>query len=106
MFAVKISISTISKIRSNHYPLLLEFHIIHVRVASQFKFLKTWTLQKDCRKLIEYVWTQKIIGCHMFVLNKKLHLLKREIREWNKNIFGNVSDNVRSAEESLSKVQH
>lgn len=75
-------------------------------MASPFKFLKAWSLRKDCRNLIDSVWKQNIIGCHMFVLSKKLQLLKGELRRWNQSSFGNISDNVKKEEERLCSVQH
>lgn len=49
----QIFVSTLKMIRSDHFPLLFEFHVNIVCVVSQFKFLKTWSLNKDCRKSIE-----------------------------------------------------
>lgn len=39
------------------------------------------------------------------VLTKKIHILKKELRGWNKNIFGNVSINVTKAKDALSSIQ-
>lgn len=42
----------------------------------------------------------------MYVLSKKHQLLKRDLRGWNRNIFGNVTENVRSENEVLRKIQY
>lgn len=101
----QISISTLSKVSSDHYPLLLELHINPMRAASQFKFLKAWTLHKGCKDLIAKVRSQKVVGCNMFILTKKLQLLKKDLKGWNKNTFGDVSINVKMAEAKLSIIQ-
>lgn len=41
----------------------------------------------------------------MFILTKKLQLFKKELKVWNKSTFGNVSTNVKSAEDLLGKIQ-
>lgn len=61
----QILVSTLSKLCSDHNPLLLDFHINFVRVVSQFKILKTWTLHKESRIMIESCWSHKITGCHV-----------------------------------------
>lgn len=91
----KISVSTLYKSSSDHFPLLFEFQTNDVKVVSHFKFLKTWSLHSDCKRLVELTWAKQVVGCHMFVLTKKIQMLKRAFREWNRNIFGNVSNNVK-----------
>jgi hypothetical protein len=41
----------------------------------------------------------------MFVLSKKLKLLKEKLKIWNKECFGNVHDYVVSAEQHLQLIQ-
>lgn len=48
--------STLPKVFSNHYPLLLDFHINFARLVSQFKFLSTWSLHEGCKMVIESIW--------------------------------------------------
>jgi hypothetical protein len=94
-----------AKNRSDHYPLLLDFQINNVRFASQFKFMRMWTLNPDCEGIIRNCWNTSVTGCHMFVLNKNLKLLKECLKTWNKNNSGNVMNNVKNAEENLTSVQ-
>ncbi|XP_058755572.1 uncharacterized protein LOC131628769 [Vicia villosa] len=99
------TVSTLTKLCSDHFPILLEFHNNHPKVVSQFKFLKAWTLHQGCRPLIEEVWKQKILGCLMFVLSRKLQILKSSLKSWNYSTFGNVTSNVKLAEENLHNIQ-
>lgn len=41
----------------------------------------------------------------MFVLTKKLKILKGNLRAWNHSSFGNVHDKVKQAESVLSNIQ-
>lgn len=42
----------------------------------------------------------------MFVLSKELQILKRNLKLWNKNMFGNEQDQIRKVEQIHSKMQH
>ncbi|PNY03176.1 ribonuclease H [Trifolium pratense] len=74
--------------------------------ASQFKFLKMWTLHDSCKDLISNCWGIQIIGSPMFILSKKLKLLKEHLKNWNKEVFGNVHSYVKDAEDSVAEIQN
>jgi ribonuclease HI len=99
------SVNTITKLRSDHFPLLFDFKITMNTFASQFKFMKMWSLHPSCRDVIYESWNSVVIGCPMFVLSQKLKSLKAKLKTWNKECFGNVNDMVASAELKLQQVQ-
>lgn len=99
------SCSSLLKTTSDHYPLLLMFDTTEVRYASNFKFLKMWALHNDCREFIATCWQSPVIGCPMFILTKKLKILKDKLKIWNKEVFGNVHDYVKQSELNLSLIQ-
>jgi hypothetical protein len=67
-----ISCSTLTKTRSDHYPLLLDFNTDHTTFASSLKFLKMWTLHNGCKQLITDCWNTNVVGSPMYVLSYKL----------------------------------
>jgi exonuclease III len=75
-----ISCSTLTKTRSDHFPLLLEFHSSSARHASSFRFMSMWLLHPTCKEEITNIWNSSIAGCPMFVLCKKLKLLKDRLK--------------------------
>ncbi|CAI8613214.1 unnamed protein product [Vicia faba] len=98
------SISMLPKLRSDHFLILLDVQIQSHKKASQFRFLKAWTMHKDCIIVIEYVWRQKDIGCLMLVIYKKLQLLKHCLRKWNHSSFGNITLNIKLAEDKMKDI--
>jgi hypothetical protein len=100
-----ISVTTLIKHKSDHYPLLFELQTSTVTFASQFKFMRMWTLHPDCKQVVQDCWNSNIIGCPMFVLSRKLKLLKENLKTWNKNCFGNVHEFVTTAEQNLHLIQ-
>jgi hypothetical protein len=99
------SVTALSRIRSDHFPLLFDFQTSTVRHVSQFKFLKMWSLHSECKNVIMDSWNENVVGCPMFVLSQKLKNLKVKLKCWNKNSFGNVHDLVSTAELNLKQIQ-
>ncbi|PNX72820.1 ribonuclease H, partial [Trifolium pratense] len=64
-----------------------------------------WTLHDDCKNIVQDSWNTNVLGCPMFVLSKKLKMLKDKLKVWNKECFGNVHDYVKVSEQHLQQVQ-
>ncbi|XP_058783229.1 uncharacterized protein LOC131657895 [Vicia villosa] len=104
-FCKHVVCHTLPKIKSDHYPLLYSINIEKVTFKSNFKFLSMWTLKEEYARIIEEIWNTKVYGCPMYVLDRKLKLLKAKLKYWNKNQFGNVTLNVRNADHTLKEIQ-
>ncbi|XP_058751049.1 uncharacterized protein LOC131624079 [Vicia villosa] len=63
-----------------------------------------WTKNEDCKKVIEDTWKTHVVGCPMFVLEKKLKIIKSRLKDWNRTCFGNVHINVSKAEQNLKEI--
>jgi len=100
-----MSYSTLTKLKSDHFPLLFEFQYSDCSFSSQFKFMKMWSLKDDCRTLIANSWSNVVTSCPMFVQNKKLKILKNNLKVWNKENFGNVHLMVKNVEQKVSHIQ-
>ncbi|MCH79620.1 RNA-directed DNA polymerase (Reverse transcriptase), partial [Trifolium medium] len=99
------SVTSLIKHKSDHFPLVLEFQLTTSSFASHFKFLRMWSLHLDCRNIIFDCWNTEIIGCPMFILSKKLKILKDKLKIWNTESFGNVHALVNNAEHKLQHIQ-
>ena len=100
-----VSCSTLTKIKSDHFPLLFEFKNEDIQFVSQFKFLKMWVAHEDCINIVKNSWNISVIGCPMYVLNEKLKHLKLALKHWNINVFGNVHDQVKDAKLKVDHIQ-
>jgi len=101
-----VTSSTLIRNRSDHHPILLEFLINDHKFTSQFKFMKMWSLHDDCRSIVSNSWNTTVVGCPMLVLSRKLQILKENLKDWNKSVFGNVHDRVKQAETNLQQIQN
>lgn len=85
-----VSCNTLIKTKSDHYPILITLKLDNVAFKSQFKFHKMCTLHTDCDNIVRDSWKAKVYGCHMYILDQKLKILKGKLKVWNKHVFGNV----------------
>lgn len=97
---------TLTKIKSDHYPILFTFILNKVSFKSQFKFLKMWTLNKECYKVIEEAWKVQVFGFPMCVLDIKIKLLKIILKDWCKKNFGDIQKKVYNIELGLKDIQN
>ncbi|CAK8536984.1 unnamed protein product [Lathyrus sativus] len=58
----------------------------------------------SCEAMITSTWSIRVLGFRMYVLNRKLQLLKSNLKFWEKKAFGNVKDNVDMAESKLKDI--
>jgi hypothetical protein len=98
-------VSSLTKLRSDHFPLLFEFQTSTSYHVSQFKFMKMWSLHPDCYSVILDCWNSNVVGCPMYVLSQKLKILKAKLKCWNKDSYGNVHDLVSAVELNLNQIQ-
>ncbi|XP_058754283.1 uncharacterized protein LOC131627441 [Vicia villosa] len=99
------SVCTLNKLRSDHFPILLDFSANPIKVISRFRFFQAWARHPGCKEVVSNCWKQKVIGSPLVVLGKKLQLLKKELNCWKHSCFGNVTQNVLQAEIELKRIQ-
>ena len=75
------------------------------RYASTFKFLKMWSYHNDCSSFIRSVWSNQAFGSPMQILSQKLKRLKDELKVWNKNIFGDIHNQVKATFAKVDDIQ-
>lgn len=67
-----MNVSTLTKLRLDHYSLLLEARFSQHKHVSHFGFFGIWTLHDKYEDLIINCWYVPVIGSHVYILIKKL----------------------------------
>lgn len=63
-----------------------------------------WTLYDACKDIVNQSWNTNVVGCHMHILSQKLKLLKTNLKVWNREVIGNIHENVSEAENNLQAI--
>lgn len=87
-----LNLSTLNKLRFDHYPLLLEPSFPLHLYAFQFKFLSMWSFHDNFEDFIAKCWFVSIISFPTYILSKKLQLLKKS-QNMEYRRFGEHSNN-------------
>ena len=72
-----------------------------------FRFEKLWIEHPTFKENINQWWReeQPEQGTQMFKLYKKLKHIKYKLREWNKEIFGNINQEKKNIEDRMRRLQ-
>jgi exonuclease III len=78
---------------SDHWPVQLEANFQTTPKNRPFRFEKFWIEHPTFKENINQWWReeQPEQGTRMFKLYKKLKYIKHKLKEWNKEIFGNIN---------------
>lgn len=74
---------------------LITFDYKETRHPSQFKFIQMWEICNDCKDIVAKSQETNVVGFPMFILDRKLKLLKDNLKVWNKSSFGNIHAKVK-----------
>ncbi|WJX66218.1 hypothetical protein P8452_50797 [Trifolium repens] len=90
---------------SDHCPLIVKYDG-HDWGPKPFRFNNFWLNNKAFPKLVEEAWNSfQVCGSKGFVLKEKLKLLKGTIRQWNKDIYGNVDHKIEKITEDIETLE-
>jgi hypothetical protein len=72
-----------------------------------FRFEKFWIDHPTFKeKIKQWSWEEKLEqGTRMLKLQKKLKYIKNKLKEWNREIFGNINTEKNDIEEKIKKLQ-
>ena len=81
----------LSRIISDHCPISLEGGGVK-KGKTPFRFENMWLLSDGFKELVKVWWPgYSVAGSNNHCLAEKLKALKRDLRRWKKEVFGNVS---------------
>lgn len=92
---------------SDHIPIFLECSIRDWG-PKPFKFMNSWMQHPNFQVFVKSKWqSYNILGWGGFVLKEKLKLLKNDLKEWNRVVFGYVDSVIADKKmriESLDRI--
>lgn len=96
-FCTSLFYTIITNKYSDHFHILITFDYKETRHPSQFKFIQMWEICDDCKDIVAKSQETNVVGFPVFILDRKLKLLKDNLKVWNKSSFGNIHAKVKNA---------
>lgn len=70
-----------------------------------FKTIDAWLVEPGFKELVKEKWNSyEVYGNGISNFKDKLKLLKRDLKEWNRSVFGNLEDNRRKIMKEIEKL--
>ncbi|KAK1263132.1 hypothetical protein QJS04_geneDACA016228 [Acorus gramineus] len=70
-----------------------------------FRYFEMWESHLDFQSVVEHAWHSNELGSPLFRLVKKLSNVKFELKQWNKNVFGQVQHHLIHHRQLLERQQ-
>lgn len=98
---------TLYRVSSDHYPIILSFDVFVRSFVRPFKFSNCWIDHPKFEREVQLCWEEPMgyVDNPMQVMMLKLQRLKKRLKQWNWNVFGDVNVKVKVAQEELEQVQ-
>ncbi|KAL9400713.1 hypothetical protein Peur_004562 [Populus x canadensis] len=90
---------------SDHAPSTVQLGLRAPQGNRNFKFFNMWTTHPQFLETISQNWSLDAYGTPMYILCKKLKLLKGSLRSLNSLHFSHISERVTRAEQALDDTQ-
>lgn len=89
----------------DHSPALLAVYPIMNEAKKLFKYYTMWRLSNEFTARVNGCWNRPIIGSKMFVVSRKLKLIKKELQELNKLGFNDIQATELQAHHDMVNAQ-
>ena len=91
---------------SDHTYILLNTEQSHsFRKRPFFQYQPHWSVYEDVKHLVRKSWSSRHMGTPMFRITRKLHAIKRDLKEWSSQRFGNYKRQIEKNTDKLKDVE-
>ncbi|CAA0808147.1 Unknown protein, partial [Striga hermonthica] len=97
MFAVTV-VTHLTRFRSDHSPLLIRCRFSSIPRQASFRFQNMWVRHHSFHDTVRDSWLQPTGLFGMHNLEAKLGRLRRRLRQWNWDVFGNLHQRLPAAQ--------
>ncbi|XP_057770242.1 uncharacterized protein LOC130990061 [Salvia miltiorrhiza] len=101
-----VTTSILPRVTSDHSPLVLRCNRFCYSGKRQFRFLNMWVLHPTFQETVRTSWQNAVsTSCPILLVMLKLKRLRSVIKNWNKEIFGNVDLRIAEFQRQLAITQ-
>ncbi|XP_058099676.1 uncharacterized protein LOC131244025 [Magnolia sinica] len=99
-------VSHLPRTQSDHAPFLLSFPLRQNGGPKPFRFQRMWTQHESFLLVVKSAW-EKVESAHpMYNVLAKLKQVKLDLKHWNKEVFGNIFEQIKTAERDMCDLEN
>nr|XP_027096078.1 uncharacterized protein LOC113715975 [Coffea arabica] len=102
---LKFSVQHLCRDPSDHAPLLLSAVTNLDDKPKPFRFMNFWTSKPELLDVIKCQWNRRFSGPLLNIFAQKLRKVKAALRIWSRNVFGDIFESVKVAEQRAFKAE-
>lgn len=99
------SVHHLTRIYSDHSPLLVQLEGEVPRISSRFIFQRMWVDHPDFLHIVAADWAKPMMGSPGLIFWRKLMRLKHTLKSWNWSIFGNIYQKKRDLQGRIQSLE-
>ena len=93
-------------LHSDHGPVLLDFDLLSPFKYRPFRFEHMWITHPSCRDIILKAWNTQFTSSRVFQFKNKTFQLRKDLIQWNRNVFGVVEKDICRKKIELQHLQN
>ena len=97
-------VTNLPRVMSDHGPLIIQCQLPGPPIRPSFRFQNMWVRHHTFLREVEESWLEPTGERGMVNLQLKLGRVKKRLRWWNKNVFGNIFERVKQADLEAQKA--
>ncbi|XP_047949120.1 uncharacterized protein LOC125194951 [Salvia hispanica] len=99
-------VTNLPRIASDYGPILMRWKMTtsSTRIRA-FRFQNMWVRHPNFMETVRAAWEQPTDSVGLLNLQIKMNRTKQALKQWNKEVFGNIHANLRDAEEKIAEAQ-
>nr|POE51180.1 hypothetical protein CFP56_49397 [Quercus suber] len=101
----KAGVKHLCNSNSDHNPILLDTYFQSETLNRPFKFEAMWTKEESSKAVVDNAWQFEVEGSHGFHLANKLERTKKDLKKWNREVFGIVRERIKSLQANIAEIQ-
>lgn len=99
-------VTNLPRIASDHGPILVRIKQSADRPKGRaFRFQNMWIRNEGFMEVVQNCWSRPIEAGGLLGLQVKLARVKKTLKQWNREVFGNIHNNLKKTEEKIATAQ-
>ncbi|PKI63801.1 hypothetical protein CRG98_015785 [Punica granatum] len=101
----KAGVLHLPQVRSDHNPILVKLWMESSHKPRPFRFEEACTRDHSSKEIVKNAWNTTVCGSKAYQFSSKIKSVKKDLKKWNKEVFGLCDSNIAEIMDNLDKIQ-